>query len=167
MRNVLKFLDDFELNVSYFLIVLLAVLLALQVFNRYVFQVTFVWLEEIVRISFVWMIYFSVAGAARANAHVRVALIDRIVPPRAVRILTIFADVISIGFFVIIVWLGIDLVAASNKYGDLSPVTDIPMSLVYSVIPVCFGLIAVRTLQAVITETRRPGAGPERVEPLE
>lgn len=168
MRNLLKFLDNFELNVSYILIVLLAVLLAVQVFNRYIFQVTFVWLEEIVRLSFVWMIYFSVAGAARANAHVRVALVDLILPPSAVRFLTIFADVISIGFCCVVVWLGMELVEASNKYGDTSPVTEIPMSLVYSVIPVCFGLIAVRTVQAVLAEVRRPaGSGPQPDVPLE
>jgi len=158
MRNFLKFLDNFELYISYVLIVVLAILLTFQVFNRYVFHETFVWLEEIVRLSFVWMIYFAVAGAARANAHIRVGLIDLILPPAAIRVLTVFADVISIGFCVTVVWFGIQLVESSHRYGSVSPVTDVPMSLVYSVIPVCFTLIAIRTTQAIFAETRKSDA---------
>lgn len=168
MRSFLKFLDNFELYISYILIVVLAILLTLQVFNRYVFQVTFVWLEEIVRLSFVWMIYFAVAGAARANAHIRVGLIDLILPPAAIRVLTIFADVISIGFCVTVVWFGIQLVESSHRYGSVSPVTDVPMTLVYSVIPVCFMLIAIRTTQAIFAEAgKTDGSDPSHTAPLE
>lgn len=160
MPRLTKFLDNFEMYVCYVLIVALAVLLSVQVFNRYIFQTSFVWLEEIVRLSFVWMIYFTVAGAARGNSHVRVELIDLFVPPSAVRIVTKVADVITIVFCLAVVWIGIDLVKASARFGDASPVTDIPMSYIYSVIPICFGLIAIRTLQSILSGPKGAPDGP-------
>jgi TRAP-type C4-dicarboxylate transport system permease small subunit len=53
MKKTLGFLRTFEQTFSYVLIVLLTVLLSTQVINRYIFSTSFVWVEEIARISFV------------------------------------------------------------------------------------------------------------------
>ena len=146
MRKVADFFSDFETRLSYVLIVLLTVVLSVQILNRYIFSTSFVWLEEIARISFVWLIYFSVASAARENSHIRVGLIDMFVSPKIVRGLTYLADALVIVFNLVIVWFGIELIISSITYGDKSPVTDIPMGFIYAVIPFCFALMIFRIL---------------------
>lgn len=147
MKKILSFLATFETQFSYALVVLLTALLSVQIVNRYVFHTSFVWLEETIRISFVWLIYFSVASAARENRHVRVAVIDLLVPPAAVRIINRIADALVVGFSLLVVWLGVLLIQSSIRFGDRSPVTEIPMSVIYAVVPICFALIAIRIVQ--------------------
>jgi len=150
MKAILRSLASFESTFSYFLMILLTILLSVQIINRYVFSTSFVWLEEIARISFVWLVYFTVAGAARENRHIRIGIIDLFVPPSAVRIINLIADVLVIAFDLAIVWLGILLIESTIEYGDKTPVTDIPMGVIYAVIPFCFALMAFRVIQSNI-----------------
>jgi len=158
MRHLARFFATFESTLASVLVVALTVLLSVQIVNRYVFQTSMVWVEEIARISFVWMIYFAVAGAARENRHVRVGIIDLFLPPRALRVVTLVADAIVFAFSLVVVWLGIALVRSSIRFGDRSPVTEIPMSVIYAVIPFCFALIAYRVASAHL---RKSQAGAE------
>jgi TRAP-type C4-dicarboxylate transport system permease small subunit len=144
MNAVRRYFASFEMIFAGLLLVLLTVLLTVQIINRYILGTSFVWLEEIARISFVWMIYFSAAGAARDDRHIRVEIIDLFVGPATVKWITLVADVLVFGFDLVVVWLGILLVRSTIQYGDTTPVTDIPMGLIYAVIPVCFGLMAYR-----------------------
>ena len=153
MKKIAEFLSDFETRLSYVLIVLLTVVLSVQILNRYIFSTSFVWLEEIARISFVWLIYFSVASAARENSHIRVGLIDMFVSPKVVRGLNYLADALVIVFNLVIVWFGIQLIISSITYGNKTPVTDIPMGFIYAVIPFCFALMIFRILGYTYRDT--------------
>lgn len=147
-NRVLRSLAAFEATLSYGLLVLLTVLLTIQIINRYVFQTSLVWLEEIARMSFVWLVYFSAVNAAREDQHVRVCVIDLFVSERTLKIVNLIADIMVIAFDVAIVWLGILLIISTVEFGERSPVTDIPMGLLYAVIPICYGLMAIRVILA-------------------
>ncbi len=147
MSAIRRYLGNFEMVFAAFLLVLLTLLLFVQIINRYILGTSFVWLEEIARLSFVWLIYFSAAGAARDDRHIRIEIVDLFLPPAAVTVITLIADVIVFGFDLTVVWLGILLVRSSIQYGETTPVTDIPMGLVYAVIPVCYGLMAFRLVR--------------------
>jgi TRAP-type C4-dicarboxylate transport system permease small subunit len=143
-RPLRLFLASFEGILSGFLLVLLTALLFVQIVNRYIFGISFVWIEEIARISFVWLVYFSAASAARGDRHIRIEIADLFLPPAALRAMTHVADILVIGFDLVVAWLGILLVHSTILYGDRSPVTEIPMGVIYAVIPVCFALMAFR-----------------------
>jgi TRAP-type C4-dicarboxylate transport system permease small subunit len=163
MTRLGRFLSSFESTLASVLVVFLTVLLSIQIFNRYFFHLSLVWVEEIARISFVWMIYFAIAGAARENRHVRVGIIDLFLPPRALRVVTFIADAIVFAFSLVVVWLGIELIRSSIRFGDRSPVTEIPMSIIYAVIPFCFALIAYRVASWHFGKRQQAGAesGPD------
>jgi C4-dicarboxylate transporter, DctQ subunit len=147
-NKVLKSVATFEATLSYVLLVLLTILLLIQIINRYVFQTSFVWIEEISRISFVWLVYFSAVNAAREDQHVRVCIVDLFVSARTLKVVNLVADVLVVGFDLVVVWLGVLLIKSTIEFGDVSPVTDIPMGLIYAVIPICYGLMALRVIQA-------------------
>jgi TRAP-type C4-dicarboxylate transport system permease small subunit len=146
MKAVRRYFASFEMILAGFLLVLLTVLLSVQIVERYILGSSIVWLEEIARISFVWMIYFSAAGATRDDRHIRIEIIDLIIGPTGVKWVTLVADSLTIGFDLVIVWLGVLLVRSSIQYGDVTSVTEIPMGIIYAVIPVCYGLMAYRLL---------------------
>jgi len=146
MKAALRWVGGFESALANVLLVALTVLLVVQILNRYIFNTSFVWLEEIARISFVWLIYFSAASAVKDDRHIRVEVADLFVPPAGIRVMTLVADALVIGFDLVVVWLGILLVYSTIQYGDVTPVTDIPMGVIYAVIPVCFALMAYRVL---------------------
>jgi len=166
MKTLVRFLSSFESTLASALVVFLTILLSVQILNRYVFQTSLVWVEEIARISFVWMIYFAVAGAARENRHVRVGIIDMFLSPRALRMVNIVADAVVLAFSLTVVWLGIELVRSSIRFGDRSPVTEIPMSVIYAVIPFCFALIAYRVATSLLRKPQ-PNGDDTEVLPLE
>jgi TRAP-type C4-dicarboxylate transport system permease small subunit len=166
MKTLVRFLSSFESTLASALVVFLTILLSVQILNRYVFQTSLVWVEEIARISFVWMIYFAVAGAARENRHVRVGIIDMFLSPRALRIGNFVADAVVLAFSLTVVWLGIELVRSSIRFGDRSPVTEIPMSVIYAVIPFCFALIAYRVATSLLRKPQ-PNGDDTEVLPLE
>lgn len=139
-------LQNPERTLCCILLVFLTVILFVQIINRYVLYAPFVWLEEIARISFVWMIYFAIAGASKDNRHIRVGIVDLLLPPWAVKGLTLLADAIVIAFSLVIAWVGMELVRSSIGFGDTSPVTEVPMAVIYAVIPISFALVAFRTL---------------------
>jgi len=56
MKSLARFFSSFETTLASVLVVVLTILLFVQIINRYVFQTSLVWVEEIARISFVWMI---------------------------------------------------------------------------------------------------------------
>lgn len=152
MNELRRYFGSFEMIVAGLLLVGLTLLLTVQIFNRYVFGTSFVWLEELARISFVWLIYFSAAGAARDDRHIRIEIVDLFVGPNAVRVITLIADTLVFIFDLAVVWLGIMLVQSTLQYGDTTPVTDIPMGIIYAVIPVCYGLMAYRLVRFNMTK---------------
>jgi len=91
-------------------------------------------------------VILSVASAARDNSHIRVGLIDMFVSPRTLKFINYIADVIVIIFNIIIVWFGVQLMISSVTYGEKTPATNIPMAIIYAVIPICFALMVFRIL---------------------
>ena len=162
MKTVSRFLASFETTFSQLLLVFLSVLLSIQIVNRYLFSTSFVWLEEIARVSFVWLVYFAVAGAARENRHIEIGVVDLFVSPSGLKVIKLLADILVIVFDLVIVWLGILLIWSTIQYGDRSPVTEIPMGFIYAVIPFCFALMALRVLRANIK--RRKSGPPKQFE---
>jgi TRAP-type C4-dicarboxylate transport system permease small subunit len=154
MKAAMRWVGSFESVLANVLLIALTVLLSVQIVNRYIFNTSFIWLEEIARISFVWLIYFSAASAAKDDRHIRIEIIDLFVPTPALRWTTLFADALVICFDLVIVWLGILLIRSTIQYGDVTPVTDIPMGLIYAVIPVCFALMAYRVFRFNIDNWR-------------
>ena len=144
MKELRRYFGSFEMIIAGALLVVMTLLLAVQIVERYILGSSIVWLEEFARICFVWLIYFSAAGATRDDRHIRIEILDLFFGPAVLKWVTLFADVLTIVFDLTIVWLGILLVRSSIQYGDVTSVTNIPMGFIYVVIPVCYGLMAYR-----------------------
>ena len=59
------------------------ILVLLQVFFRYVLNESLFWAEEAVRFSMVWSVLLGSALVARDRAHIRIDVIENMLPPTA------------------------------------------------------------------------------------
>ncbi len=146
--KVLRWLDDyFE---AIFLIVTLfsmSIIIAVQVFFRYVLLNSISWSEEIARYLFIYMVYFGISYAVRTNRHIRVEVVLNMLPDRGRKILTIIADIFFMIFATVVTVKSGVVVGTISRLGQIAGVTGIPMGIIYSAVPVGYGMVVVRLLQ--------------------
>lgn len=135
------------------------VIMAAQVFCRYVLNNSLGWAEELCTYLFVWLTFLGAAVAAKDRAHVRVDVVVRCLPAGARRVLRIALDVVVLAFLVVMVWLGWRWVLRTDR---VSPALRLPEDYAkYAALPATFLIaagFAVRDLVRAIGALRRkPG----------
>jgi TRAP-type C4-dicarboxylate transport system permease small subunit len=133
---------------SYFVLVLL------QVFFRYVLNESLFWAEEVVRGAMLWGVMLSSALVAASRSHIRVEVLELMLPPRGRRVVVWLANVLTLAFSLILLWAGIQFV--DRTWFQQSPVLDVPKWTVYLAIPIG---AALESLLMLLTWNRDIGAG--------
>ena len=126
------------LLVSYFVLVLL------QVFFRYVLNESLFWAEELVRGLMVWGVMIGSALVASARGHIRVEVLERMLPPTGGRIVVWICDALTITFSLILLWAAVQLM--DRTWLQQSPLLEVPKWTVYMAIACGAGLEALITL---------------------
>jgi len=146
MKRILFAAGRFELVVANLSLALLVVVLAAQIFFRYVLHVGLSWSEEISRFAFVWFVYISASVAAQRGTHIRVTLFARLLPLNE-RLTFILADIIWIIFNAFVVLAGLLLIQRTLAYPVYSTSLFLPLAYVYTVIPLAHALMIVRIIE--------------------
>lgn len=153
--SLLKKIDRyFEESIVVVLFISMVLLTFTQVLSRFVFNLSLGWSEEVSRFIFVWLVYISAAMAAKHRRHIRVEIIDTLFPRAISKWFGVLSDLLWIAFTVYVAFYGYEMVAMVTEHGQLSPAVQLPMGFVYSIIPLGFGLIALRVLQGIIGRFR-------------
>ena len=113
---------------SYFVLVLL------QVFFRYVLNESLFWAEELVRGAMLWGIMLSSALVAASRGHIRVEVLELMLPPAGRKVVIWAANVLTLAFSLTLLWAGIQFI--DRTWMQQSPVLDVPKWTVYLAIPV-------------------------------
>ena len=123
---------------SYFVLVLL------QVFFRYVLNESLFWAEELVRGLMVWGVMISSALVAASRGHIRVEVLELMLPPAGRRVLTWICDALTISFSLILLAAAIQLM--DRSWFQQSPLLEVPKWTVYMALAIGAGLEALLTL---------------------
>jgi TRAP-type C4-dicarboxylate transport system permease small subunit len=154
--KVFRFIDEnFEKILSNFFLFSMVVLLSAIVFFRFVLNRGLPFAEELDRIAFVWMVYMAAGFAAQRGAHIRLEAVGLILPRKLNRYMRYFADLLWVGFNLIIVKEGINVVLSMFKYRYESPAMGLSMAYVYTIVPISFTLMTLRIIQRHIREIRK------------
>ncbi len=135
---------------SYFVLVLL------QVFFRYVLNESLFWAEELVRAAMLWGIMLSSALVAASRGHIRVEVLELMLPPAGRHIVVWAANVLTLAFSLTLLWAGIQFI--DRTWMQQSPVLDVPKWTVYLAIPVG---AALESLLMILTWDHKPSAADE------
>jgi TRAP-type C4-dicarboxylate transport system permease small subunit len=141
------------------LMILVFLVLMLQIVMRYIFNNPLSWTEELLRFSFVSMIYLSISYAGSQDAHIRIEFhLNKMPEWLRVGFLTL-ADLLWLSYNVFVIIVGIEVIQSLLKYPYISPVLRVSMAYVYIIIPLGFGLLSFRVLQNLILRIMKHRAG--------
>ena len=142
----------------------LMVLMAAEVTLGVVFRSighSLIWYDEVASVLLAWLTFYGAALASVKRAHIGCPEVIDAMPWRLRRAFAIAAQLVVIGFFALLGWVGASIlpVLATDALVSLP---WIPMSVVQSVIPVSSALIVVaEALHLVdLVGAREPPASP-------
>lgn len=136
------------------------VLVLMQVVFRYALNDSLFWAEEFIRAAMVWGVMVASALVAASRNHIRVEVLELMLPPAGRRAVTFVANALSLAFCLLLLWAGIELI--ERTWFQRSPMLDIPKWYVYLAIPVGAALEA---LLMLLTWDRNETAGAAPQDP--
>lgn len=141
---------------------LLAFIVFLQFFTRYVLNDSLSWTEEIARYGLMWVVFIGGAMVTRRNTHIAVELLSNVMKPGPLRAaLLALVDFIKLAFLGLLAF--VSLTITERMHLQRMTVFDLPMSYVYA--GVAFGcfLMLIRQAQNVWRNARTGWARPDDV----
>ncbi len=146
--------QNFERWTAVFLIAFLAVILFVEVLFRYVFYHSVGWINEFSGFIFVWFIYLSISYITGKRAHIRVQILDLLLPEHIVRHVDLVMDFLWLGFNALMTYYGLQLVLSIFQYPFRTPILDLSMAYPYAIIPLAFGLMTIRLSINLVNDVR-------------
>lgn len=132
-----RFRKYFNLMLEWIVIALM-IILALIVVVAVIYRkagASLSWYDEVASVLLAWLTYYGSALAAINRDHIGFnGIINAMRPSLRIPIL-IFGEVLIIGFFVLLAWVGIDVLKILGDY-SLTSLTWVPTRLTQSVIPI-------------------------------
>jgi TRAP-type C4-dicarboxylate transport system permease small subunit len=140
-RRVLERLLE---GVCMLLMVGLAAVVVVAVIYRYG-GASLVWYDEVAAIMLVWLTYYGAALAALRRAHLGFPALIEASPPGLRLPALIVAEILVIGFFLVLAWYGwqVIMILAGDR---LTSLPWVPVAFTQSVIPIGGVLIALAEL---------------------
>ena len=127
------------------IVMALVVVLAAEVTLGVVFRAlgsSLVWYDEVAPHLLAWLTFYGSALASVKRAHIGCPEVIDQLPPAGRRAANIAAQVVVVGFFVLLGWMGVAIMPALVGESLVS-LTWLPMNAVLSVIPISSVLIVI------------------------
>ena len=77
---------------------IMTILIAVQVFTRYVLQYSFDWSEELARYLFIWSIYVGCSYATQEDRHLEVTILRSVAGGKLAKPVTLISQVLTVAF---------------------------------------------------------------------
>ncbi len=150
LSNLLKGINKLTEILTIFIIVVLVIVVAAQVFFRYVLSDSLSWSEELARYLFIWVTFLGAEITLRYKEHIGLDFLINNLKGIYKLILSLFIDLIIIGFATIVLISGIELTQSTlNQY---SSALGIPVGLVYLAIPVSMTLMIINVIHSMVNK---------------
>ncbi len=133
---------------------LLLTTMAVEVFRREVFQYSSIWGEELVRYSFIYLVWIGAAAAVKERAHIRIDIIFHALPNRGKALLYIFGDLVMLALAIAVVNWTWHSVGTSLRFGSVSHGLRVSMVWFLLAVPIGFALMIARLLQSLYRDFR-------------
>lgn len=127
----------------------LAVVVFLQFFTRYVLNDSLAWTEEVARYLMILVTFLGAISAVRRGTHIMLEFFIRAAHPVLGKAMAVAAQFIALGFFASMTWIGVELIQKTRQKMVTVPV---PKSWIYAV---CVVALAIMSIYAAIWLWRR------------
>jgi TRAP-type C4-dicarboxylate transport system permease small subunit len=153
--GIVRWLDSHfeELLIGVFSLIM-TVVIAIQIFMRYVMDNSLSWSEELARYCFIWLVYLGISLAVKKQRHMSVDVMFLVLKGKAKIVLSMIANLLFLSFSSFAIFYGFQISMKLLTWGQVSPALDIPIGLVYLATPVGMGLTAIRLIQQLILQAK-------------
>ena len=110
------------------------------------------WGEEIVRYSFIYLVWIGAASAVKERAHIRIDVLFHSVGPRTKAALYILGDLVMLSIAVIALYWSFETVGVSWQFGSVTDGLRISKVWFLMAVPLGFALIIFRLLQSLLRD---------------
>lgn len=148
LERVGKALEDAVLVVLLTSMVLLG---AGQIILRNVFDIGFLFTDELLRLLVLWLAVAGAVAASRQDRHISIAVLDRFLPKQAERAVKAVVHGFTAVVCGLISWHSLVFVHSSYAYGD-TLLGHVPAWIPQVVMPLGFGLISWRFLLFMVKD---------------
>ncbi len=145
---------NLEKVVVIFLTCVMTVVLFLQVFSRYVFNLSITWSEELSIFCLVWLAYFGAALAVQQRRHLRIEVFVSFLKPRKRKLVDIACNIVFFLFCIFLVYGTYNMTILAKATGQIAAATGLKRWIVFAGLPISFSLIAFRLLQDILRQFR-------------
>ena len=145
MTSLIKLTHRFEDSLLLLLLFSMVLLAAGQIILRNFFDFGFIWVDPLLRLLVLWTGLIGATVASRDNRHIRIDLLSRYLSRHAHLVIQFFVGLFTAFICAVIAWHGARWVLLD--YQDQLPgFENLPAWILEIIIPVAFGLIALRYL---------------------
>jgi TRAP-type C4-dicarboxylate transport system permease small subunit len=138
-------------------LVVMTAIISWQVFGRFVLNSSPSWSDQAALILMVWYVFFAAAAGVHEGFHIRIALLETMLPEAWGRALRRLIHVlVALGGIVLLIY-GLELTWLVRMH--LVPSLGISRGLAYLPIPFCGLLIAVFAMRHFFAEGKSPVTG--------
>lgn len=128
-------------------LVAMTAIIGWQVFGRYVMGSSPSWAEQAALTLMIWYVFLAAAAGVREGFHIRILLVESLLPPRPRRMLRLFAHlVVGVSGIAMAIWGG-ELVA--RTWSHVIPTLGLPRGIAYLALPLSGVLIAFFTIELI------------------
>ncbi len=152
MRKFNALISKIEEIISIICFSLMSIITLVAVFFRYVLNSPIVWSEEAARYLMIWGICIGVSIATEKKAHLGIDIFVSFAPKKVQRVLSIISYILLILTYLLLVVLSIMFVLMAVETGNVSPMLRIPFWQLYLIMPIGFGLSAIRGIQVLVLQ---------------
>ena len=145
-----EMLMHFETYIGLIAFLYITVVLTVQIIGRYVFQVTWAWIEETSVIGYVILIYCGVSGAVTTRQNMRIDMVLTFAPFMAKKVLMILDTAIHAVFSVWLTYYLSQIIFNMMKLKQVYSITRMPKVYVYIFIAIMLLLSVMRAVQEIV-----------------
>ena len=147
--------DIMDRCINWLLAILMAamvVIIAAQVWCRFILNNPLTWSEEAGRYLFVWISFIGAAAGVRYQVHLGIDLMDKLLPAALYRLVVVVGNLIIQVFLLVIIFWGFKILGIIRL--QVSPSMHISMCYPYLAVPVGGIFMLINSLRVMLAAIR-------------
>ena len=131
----------------------MTLVVAVQVFFRYVLNQSLFWSEELARFLLVWLSFLGASVAYRRKVHPGIDVLTSRIPDIPRKLCVIIVHVVSLIFFLVLIFYGCRFAYFVRL--QISPALYVPKWVIFSIVPVSGLVFLIHGITFLLQELKR------------
>ena len=152
-----KVVDQLVDSLATVLLLVMSLVLAVEVFFRYVVNRPLSWTMEVSLLCFIWLVWLGAIGYMREGRQIRIDFMETYAPRSIRRVLLPVNTALSLVFLAFVIYYGIYV--AESQMSAVFDILPFPRGIQYAAAPVGGSLMFLTLARVLVRQIRGSSAG--------